>query len=168
MKRQTPLSEASGGNMKRIVIMMLIAGTMSLAVGQTGTWRVAETHNKADVEMFTTMENQWAKADNSKDTLTLDRILADDWIYLGSSGTMTKAQHLAEVKRGGGDLEFETLADIKVRVFGEIAVVTGSAYQKSSNKATDTSGHYVWTDVFVKRAGRWQAVNSQDTLITRK
>lgn len=34
--------------------------------------------------------------------------------------------------------------------------------------ANNTSGHYVWTDVFVKRHWRWQAVNSQDTLMPQK
>jgi len=28
-----------------------------------------------------------------------------------------------------------------------------------------TSGDYLYTDVFVKRQGHWQAVNSQDTLL---
>ena len=91
--------------------------------------------------------------------------MADDWTYLGSSGVQTKAKHLAELGSGGGDLEFETLADIKVRVYGGTAVVTGTAYQKNSDKSKDT-GHYVWTDVFIKRHGRWQAVNSQDTLMS--
>jgi len=44
-------------------------------------------------------------------------------------------------------------------------VVTGSDDEKSSYKGKDTSGHYVWTDVFVNRKGHWQAVASQNTLM---
>ena len=57
---------------------------------------------------------------------------------------------------------------MKVRVFGNTAVVTGSDDEKSSYKGKDTGGHYVWTDIFVKRNGRWQAVASQGTLMAQK
>jgi ketosteroid isomerase-like protein len=153
----------------RSALALLIAITASLAVCQQPTSQGKTASDTTSLQqMFIKMENEWAKADNSKDTKVLDRILADDWTYLGATGIQTKAQHLADLKSGGGGLEFETLADIKVRVFGDTAVVNGSAEQKSSNKASDTSGHYVWTDVFVKRHGRWQAVNSQDTLTSHK
>ena len=54
---------------------------------------------------------------------------------------------------------------MKVRVFGTMAIVTGSDDEKSSRMGMDTSGHYVWTDVFVNRDGRWQAVASQGTMV---
>jgi len=151
-----------------LAVALFAAIVISFAAGQQ-----ENSHGKASSgttslqQMFTKLENEWAKADNGKDTAVLDRILADDWIYLGAHGTQTKAQHLADLKSGGGDLEFETLADIKVRVFGDTAVVTGTAEQKNSDKNNTASGHYVWTDVFVKRHGQWQAVNSQDTLMSQ-
>jgi ketosteroid isomerase-like protein len=153
----------------RLVVTLFVTIAVSVALCQEATTPGKAASSTADLEqMFTKLENEWAKADNSKDTKVLDRILADDWTYLGATGVQNKAQHLADLKSGGGGLEFETLGDVKVRVFGDTAVVTGTAEQKSSDKANDTSGHYLWTDVFVKRQGRWQAVNSQDTLTTHK
>jgi ketosteroid isomerase-like protein len=157
--------------MKRtFLIIILAAATVWLAWDGTETKRVeAAGDTQASLEqMFTKRENDWAKADNTKDAAFLNRILADDWSYLGPQGVMTKKQHLAELKSPSGGLEFETIVDVKVRVFGDTAVVTGSANQKSSENGKVTSGHYIWTDVFVKRGGRWQAVNSQDTLVTHK
>ena len=55
---------------------------------------------------------------------------------------------------------------MKVRVFGTTAIVTGSDTEKSTYKGKDSSGKYVWTDVFVERNGRWQAVASQSTKAT--
>ena len=46
-------------------------------------------------------------------------------------------------------------------VFGSIGVVQGSDTEKSSYKGKDTSGKYVWMDVFQKKNGKWQAVRSQ-------
>jgi len=56
---------------------------------------------------------------------------------------------------------------MKVRVFGNTAVVTGTDTEKSSYKGKDTSGKYVWTDVFVQRNGRWQAAASQSVKVPK-
>ena len=53
-----------------------------------------------------------------------------------------------------------------VRVFGNIGVVQGSDTEKSSYKGKDTSGKYVWMDVFQKQKdGKWQAVRSEVTKV---
>jgi len=77
-------------------------------------------------------------------------------------GTTTKAQAVAELKSGDSKVESMTMGPMKVRVFGN-AVVTGSDDEKSRYKGKDTSGHWTWTDVFVKRNGHWQAAASQST-----
>jgi len=114
------------------------------------------------------MENDWTKAGVAGDAGALGKILADDWVGLGPAGAMTKAQVLADVKSGDNKITSITLGDVKVRVFGDVAVVTGNDDEKSSYKGKDTSGHYLWTDVFVKRKGKWQAVASQSTLVPPK
>jgi hypothetical protein len=50
---------------------------------------------------------------------------------------------------------------IKVRVLGNVAIVTAGDVEKSSYKGKDTSGHYVWTDVYMNREGQWQVVATQ-------
>ena len=52
-----------------------------------------------------------------------------------------------------------------VKVIGSIAVVQGSDTEKSSNKGKDTSGKWVWMDVFVNRDGKWMAVRSQSAMV---
>jgi len=54
-----------------------------------------------------------------------------------------------------------SLGDMKVRVFGDTAVVTGTADETSTVNGRKSQSHYVWTDVFVKRNGQWLAVASQ-------
>ncbi len=51
---------------------------------------------------------------------------------------------------------------MKVRVFGNSAVVTGSETEKSSYQGKDTSGKSAWTDVWVMRNGKWQAGLASD------
>jgi hypothetical protein len=57
---------------------------------------------------------------------------------------------------------------MKVRFFGDVALVTGAGEEKSSWKGKDTSGNWVWMDVWVKRHGKWQAVASQVSLVAAK
>jgi Domain of unknown function (DUF4440) len=102
------------------------------------------------------LERDWGDA--------LDRILGDDYSVITKDGSvLTKAQELA--KHSGSADELFDLEPMKVRIFGDAAVVTGGHREKSQYNGRDTSGHYRWRDVFVKRNGRWQAVASELTRV---
>ena len=60
--------------------------------------------------------------------------------------------------------------DMKVHVYGNVAVVTGRNTIKGvwEDIEHDISGPYRFTDVFVKRDGRWQCVASQSSRIDLK
>jgi ketosteroid isomerase-like protein len=135
----------------------LACGVLVLAFGTAVFGQMAE--KKAEAKSSSAEQVEQA---------LMDKILADDWVGLGPAGSLTKAQLLAGLKSGDLKLESETLGEMKVRVFGDTAVVTGSDDEKSSYKGKDSSGHHVWTDVFVKRQGHWQAVASQDTRMSEQ
>jgi len=153
--------------MKRILAcVVLITAAASFALGQMSSTEGKSKGGEAGVKTaLMQMERDWVDAAQKKDTARLGTILADDWAAQGSSGPSTKAQTLAELKSGDNKLDSITLGEMNVRVFRDTAVVTGSDDEKSSYKGKDTSGHYVWTDVFVNRKGHWQAVASQNTLM---
>ena len=64
-------------------------------------------------------------------------------------------------------MKYESLeiSDIKVHVYGNSAVATGTGNVKASMKGHDISGTYRFTDTWVKRNGKWQCVASQGTKI---
>jgi ketosteroid isomerase-like protein len=108
------------------------------------------------------MEKDWTEAGIKKDVAAFDRIIADDWISVDFEGNVVnKAAAIADWKSGASSSASVDLGEMKVRVYGDTAIVIGSDTEKSTYKGKDSSGHYVWTDVFVKRNGRWQAVSSQ-------
>jgi ketosteroid isomerase-like protein len=115
------------------------------------------------------MEKDWSqvglnKANLANDLKTMDRIMADDWVGLDFQGNAnTKAQAIANLKSGTSTTQSIELGPMKVRVFGDTAIVTGSDTEKSTYKGKDSSGKYVWMDCFVKRNGKWQAVASEST-----
>lgn len=122
----------------------------------------AATESAADIEKaLTQIERDWIEAGKNKDKAKLEGIIADDWSGISWDGkSYTKAESLASNLAADSQLDSYTLDPLKVRVVGEVGIVTGGNTEKSRFKGKDTSGHYAWTDVFAKRNGRWQAVSS--------
>jgi len=110
------------------------------------------------------MEQAWLNAEKNHDAAAFEKLVADDWIAMSPDGkSQTKAERAAEIKTGS--TASATLGDMKVRVFGDTAVVTGTDDEITMANGKKSSDHYVWTDVFVKRNGKWLAVASQTALI---
>ena len=114
------------------------------------------------------IENDWVEAIKSRNTEKIGEILADSWVGLGWDGkTSNKAKALGDMKKPANSLDSIEMGPMKVRTFGNTAVVTGSDTEKSSFDGKDTSGKYIWTDVFVKQSGKWRAVASQSTKVPK-
>lgn len=60
------------------------------------------------------------------------------------------------------------IAEMKVRVYGDAAVVTGRSTVKETYKGKDFSGQYRWTDTWIKIAGGWQCVAGHSSEIAQK
>jgi ketosteroid isomerase-like protein len=66
-----------------------------------------------------------------------------------------------------GDTKIQSIAesDVKVRAYGNTAVAVGIDDIKATSKGQDISAKYRFSDVWVKRSGKWQIVSSQVTKI---
>jgi len=118
------------------------------------------TSDSADAKTLQAIEQAWATAERTHDVAAFEKIVADDWTAITPDGKFqTKSGRIAEIKASA--VESSSLGDMKVRIFGNTAVVTGTAEETSVNSGKKTTDHYVWTDVFVKRGGKWVAVASQ-------
>lgn len=110
------------------------------------------------------MERDWGQAQIKKDYDAVDKIIADDWEGIDYDGKVVgKADYMAHMRSEQSTLISEEIGPMKVRVFGNTAIVTGSDTEKSTDRGKNSSGRYVWTDVFVLRSGKWQVVASQST-----
>jgi hypothetical protein len=119
----------------------------------------------ATADALKQLEKDWSDAQKSRDIEKLRTILAEDWQGLGSDGAIsTKRDFLNDVKSGASKLDSFEMGPMDVKVMGRVAVVQGSDVEKSSNHGKDTSGKWVWTDVFVDRDGKWVAVRSQSAM----
>ena len=114
------------------------------------------------------LENEWADAWVKRDVAFFERIEADDYTWTSPWGVWTKAQDLAELKSGDSVITSWVLDEMKVRVYGNAAVVTGRSTIKETHKGEDWSRQERWTDTWVKRDGRWQCVAGHSSEIAQK
>lgn len=99
----------------------------------------------------------------------IEQILADDWSVTDLTGrVLTKAEVLTEAF-GSKDRKIVSMRidDINVRPFGDWAIVTGRTRAAGEYQGKTAEVTLRFTDVFVNRGGRWQAVASQATLLNQ-
>jgi uncharacterized protein (TIGR02246 family) len=112
------------------------------------------------------LERDWLDAEKAGDADKVSQVLADDWKGVYGDGTkLGKQEFVASVKSGAMKIESFEIAPMEVKVMGNVAVVQGGDTEKSSNNGKDTSGRWIWMDVFVNRDGKWAAVRSQTVLV---
>jgi ketosteroid isomerase-like protein len=115
------------------------------------------------------LENEFARAVASNNGDALDKLLADDWIIVEPDGGMIDKARFLEVIRSGA-LSHESMesTDLKVRDYGNTALVTGLTTSKGKFMGQDFTSCERATDIFVKQADRWQCVFTQLTRFTKK
>jgi ketosteroid isomerase-like protein len=107
------------------------------------------------------LERNWVAAIIAKDLTALEGILAEEFNGTSPTGaTFPKSDAIDELKSGNYAVESMALDEISVNVYGDTAVVFTSQQEKSKYYGKDNSGHYHFTNVWVKRDGKWQVVAS--------
>jgi hypothetical protein len=117
--------------------------------------------NQSVESIITQLEIKWSLAIVNKDGATLERLLAKE--FNGTSPTAqtySREMAIADLKNGTYDVAMMNLDQIDVNVFGNTAVAFTSQNEISTYGNQDFSGHYHYTDVWVKKNGRWQVVAS--------
>ena len=99
---------------------------------------------------------EWAAAERRGDAASLESALAEDFIGIGPRGFMlTKDQWLE--RHESGKLRYQSLGldEVKVRLYGDAAVVTGRQSAEGKYEDFDLRDQFRATLVFVKQRERW-------------
>jgi ketosteroid isomerase-like protein len=105
-----------------------------------------------------------------RDISTLEKIWADDYVFVNASGeVLTKAQRLSNLKSGATSLDsINEEENITVRVYQNSAVVTSRVTLKGQYSGKPIGGDYRSTLVWVKGPAGWQLVSNQLTALASK
>ena len=129
--------------MKYFCVLMVAYACLTLpAAGQDKTRIIA-------------LENSWNQAELHNDAH------ADDFVMTVADGyTMTKGQMLASVRDTSYRPDVLQSDDMKVRMFGNTAIVTGAFLEKGKDKGKPFERRGRFTDTWVNLKGEWRCVAS--------
>jgi ketosteroid isomerase-like protein len=110
------------------------------------------------------LDRQRFDAQVKKDTARLNQLLAEDLIYVHSSAQIEdKRAFVGNVGKAHWDYRSAKLEDTRVRVYGNTAIITGKGTLEMFNEGKMITLRLLYTDVYVKRKGKWQMVSWQST-----
>jgi ketosteroid isomerase-like protein len=140
---------------------LLAAALLALMVPATG--RADDADAEKQVAM---LSKQYREAAVKGDTEAMDAIQADDWVVIGPDGDIvSKAQNTKNVK--DASVKFDSMApsEVKVRVYGDAAVVTSRVHAKLKIKGEMVDDHVRVSEFYAKQGGKWRCVSMQLTSI---
>jgi ketosteroid isomerase-like protein len=138
-----------------IVLLLLSAGCGGSHTGQPEPSTGPATE-RAQMELAQ-VEVAWGRALEAHDTAFFRQTLADDFIATGGPTVLTKAEFLADLGRAKQAPLPYRLQDTRVRIYGDVGIVTGLITFENPTGPAGPPSRY--TEVWVRRAGRWQAVH---------
>lgn len=122
--------------------------------------RNAARNPAADRAALIALENRWLHA---RTPATLARLLAPGFVHPIAAGVfVTRAEQLAWFRRRKKPPGRRHLDHLEVRLFGDVGIVNGVVVTARSDGGVHRT---LFTDVFVYRDGRWQAVNAQENAV---
>lgn len=139
-----------------MTLLVLALASARVVAAQTG---------QAEQEVRAVLK-QMIDADLEHDAAALDRTTTDDYTITRDNGIVrNKAETLQGIRNGSTKFESFNVSDIRVRIYGQTAVVTFHEAIKGSRAGKDMSGEFREVRVFVKRGSNWRAVLAQRTRI---
>jgi len=144
-----------------VLFMAILAVGMSPARGED---------NKADTASdLKTLDAKLTDAFKTGDFAMLGKYFDDDYILVDPRGGLhSKKQHLKHLNTGTAKFKELNETDVKVKVYGDTAVVTGLLQVTGKVEDKDVSAEYRWTRVYNKSGDMWQCVLEQHTYVHPK
>lgn len=121
------------------------------------------------VKLLADIEQRLAVAWVEGDSLFIEQTLADDWSVTDLTGRVLTKTEVLEEAFSSKDRQVVSMSidDVSVRPFDDWAIVTGRTKAAGEYQGEAAEVTLRFTDVFVKRHGKWQVVASQATLINQ-
>ncbi len=151
--------------MKYFLFVIFLASFAVLPAAAQKTRLSKEQKVKAELMQI---ERDIGQANIRRDKAYFERIEADEFIFTDSGGGLTtKAEDVASLDKPPGDFKLISyeVDDMLVSLYGDTAVVTGRTTTVSRGKDREITSKSRFTDVFVKRKGRWQIVAGHSSRI---
>ena len=129
-----------------------------LLVASAGT---SPAQEKSDAATVRALELRWTESYKERSIDILSSLLAEDFVITIEDGSIySKAGYISHSADGSTKVQVAELSDLKVRMHGDTAIVTGAYHEKGESNGKPYEYHDRLTDVWMKSGGKWQVVAS--------
>jgi hypothetical protein len=152
-------------NMKYYALISLII--LVCAAPVISQEKKSAKENKAVAELMQ-LERDIGQANIDRNKAFFERVEADEFIFTDSGGGITtKAEDVASLDQPQGAFKLVSYVvdEMTVKIYGKTAVVWGRSITTSRSADKEVVSKTRFTDVFVRRDGRWQLVAGHSSRI---
>ena len=115
----------------------------------------------AEGEKVLALEKKWTESYKHREISILASLLADDFVITVEDGnTYGKEGYISHSADSSVHVETAELSELKVRMHGNVAVVTGAYHERGESKGKRYEYRDRLTDVWMKVGGTWQVISS--------
>lgn len=116
---------------------------------------------ESNEQMLMNIENELSQVVIRRDEAAFERIVDDSYVFTNPIGEVkNKNETLVKFRALVDEVQFDYITNFNMRVqlYGDSAVVTGTQTQKGFYKDQEIAGQYRFTSVYVRRESVWRCV----------
>jgi ketosteroid isomerase-like protein len=133
------------------LILCLLAASASRLAAQ----------EKSDAATIRALELKWTESYKERSIVMLSSLLSEEFVITVEDGNIySKTGYISHTADPSTHVQIAELTDLKVRMHGDTAVVTGAYHEKGESNGKPYEYHDRLTDVWMKTGGKWQVVAS--------
>jgi ketosteroid isomerase-like protein len=140
--------------MRKNTFLALVVPLLSLLFLAVGAAAQPDTDQE-----FMRLEQVWNQAHLNNDAAVLETLWADDLtVMVPGMAAMGKSDVLSFVKTGRMKFSRYETTDLKVRSFGDTAIVSGNLFRSRTLGGTLREDRWQFMKVYARRSGKWMVV----------
>lgn len=107
------------------------------------------------------LEEKWTESYKKRQIDILSSLLAEDFVITVEDGNVySKSGYISHTADTSVHVDIAEMSDLKVRMHGNTAVVTGAYYEKGKSNGKPYEYRDRLTDVWMKVGNKWQVISS--------
>ena len=120
-----------------------------------------QAQEKSDAATVRSLELKWTESYKQHNIDILSSLLSDEFVITIEDGSIySKAGYITHSADSAVHVQIAELSDLKVRLHGDTAIVTGAYHEKGDSNGKPYEYHDRLTDVWMKIGGKWQVIAS--------
>jgi ketosteroid isomerase-like protein len=139
-----------------LMLLLFLAVWLAAATASDPMNRSPEA---ADSIELSRLESVWNKAHLRGDTAVLDGLWGEDFVVaVPKMSVLAKPEAIKIWRLGKMKFQRYQTSDLRIRVYGDAAVVTGRLQRARQLKERIVEDDWRFTKVYVRNSGRWRVV----------